>query len=147
MKINTSDVFRTYFEVRDNEIDIQGIVNNTNYMVYLGHARHKYIHSIGIDFNEYAARGYNFVLLDCSMQFKHSMKPDDVFYVTCQLAPTDSPIRFAFEQDIYLKDSDKLILTAKLTATCINTQPKPGEKKIFVPEDIKRAIEKYVPRS
>ena len=135
--------FREYFEVRDNEIDIQGIVNNTNYMVYLGHARHKYIRSVGIDFNDYAARGYNFVLLDCSMQFKHSLKPDDVFYVTCRLVPTSSAIRFAFEQEIRLKESDKLILTAHLTATCINTQPQPGEKKIFIPQDIQNILAKY----
>ncbi len=142
LKINTNDIFRHYFEVRDNEIDVQGIVNNTNYMVYLGHARHKYIRSIGIDFNEYAARGHNFVLLDCTMQFKHSLKPDDSFYVTCRILPTESPIRFAFEQEIRLKESDQLILKAHLTATCINTQPQPGEKKIFVPQDIKRLLEK-----
>ena len=38
-----STLFRVDFEVRDNELDIQGIVNNSNYMIYLAHARHKYI--------------------------------------------------------------------------------------------------------
>lgn len=134
----SNESFREFFEVRDNEIDIQGIVNNTNYMIYLGHARHKYIQQLGIDFNEYAKRGYNFVALECTLNFKHSLKPSDLFYVTCRMVPTSSPIRFAFEQEIRLKDSDKLILTALFITTCVNTQPKAGEKKIFIPEDIKK---------
>lgn len=130
--------FKEYFEVRDNEIDIQGIVNNTNYMVYLGHARHKYIQHLGIDFNEYAQQGKNFVILECTLQFKYSLKPNDHFYVTCRMVPTDSPIRFAFEQEIRLKDTDQLVLKANFTTTCVNTQPKPGEKKIYIPDDIKK---------
>lgn len=116
-------------------------------MVYLGHARHKYILSLGIDFNEYADRGHHFVLIECNMQFKHSLKPLELFYVTCRIVPTDSPIRFAFEQEIRLNDSDRLVLKAHLTATCINTQPKPGERKIFIPKDIERILEQHVSNS
>lgn len=130
--------YKEYFEVRDNEIDVQGIVSNSNYMIYLQHARHKYIQHLGIDFNEYAARGHNFVLIDCHMQFKRSLKPGDLFYVTTQMVPTDSPIRFGFDQEIRLKDAELLILKAHLTATCVNTQPKPGEKKIYIPEEVKK---------
>ncbi len=113
-------------------------------MTYLAHARHKYIRSVGIDFNEYTLRGHHFVLLDCHMQFKHSLKPNDFFYVTCRIVPTDSPIRFGFEQNIYLKDSPQLILKAQLTATCINQNPKPGEKKIFIPSEIQAILKENV---
>lgn len=134
----TDTIFKEYFDVRDNEIDIQGIVNNTNYMIYLGHARHQYIRKIGIDFNEYAKKGHNFVLLESSMHFKYSLRPHDRFYVTCRIVPTSSPIRFSFEQEIYLADSEQLVLTAHLVTTCVNTRPQPGEKKIYVPDEIKK---------
>ena len=38
--------YRIEFEVRDNEIDIQGVVNNANYFIYMAHARHKFLSEI-----------------------------------------------------------------------------------------------------
>ena len=46
------------FEVRDNELDIQGVVNNANYFIYMAHAR-QYIHEIGLNFAEMAQSGKN----------------------------------------------------------------------------------------
>lgn len=133
----SNTVFKEYFEVRDNEVDIQGIVSNVNYMIYLGHARHKYIQTLGIDFNDYAKRGHNFVVVECTQQFKKPLKPNDLFYVTCSLVQTDSPIRFSFEQEVRLKNSDELILKAHFITACINTQPRPGEKRFYIPDIIK----------
>jgi len=134
-------LFKTQFEVRDNEIDIQGIVNNTNYMVYLAHARHKYINALGINFSDYAAQGLNLVLLSCNLTFKQSLRPDDTFYVTCEVKPTDSPIRFAFYQEIRLSNTDQLIAKAELMATCVNEHAKTRAERIFIPDDVKRLLE------
>ena len=35
--------FETRMEVRDYECDIQGIVNNANYLHYLEHTRHRFL--------------------------------------------------------------------------------------------------------
>lgn len=43
--------------VRDYECDIQGIVNNGVYFNYFEHARHWYLHQIGIDFAGLARQG------------------------------------------------------------------------------------------
>ncbi|MBV8803209.1 MAG: acyl-CoA thioesterase, partial [Gammaproteobacteria bacterium] len=42
--------FRLNFAVRDNEIDMQGIVNNANYFIYFAHARHTFLKEIGVSF-------------------------------------------------------------------------------------------------
>ena len=39
-------VFETEMEVRDYECDIQGIVNNANYLHYTEHTRHLYLQSL-----------------------------------------------------------------------------------------------------
>ena len=134
----STEIFRENFEVRDNEIDIQGIVNNTHYMVYLAHARHKYIHKMGIDFVEYARNGKNLVVLSCNLTFKQALRPNDKFYVTCEARPSDSPIRFAFYQEVRLSENDKLALTAEFVATCINEKATTRAERIYVPEDIKK---------
>jgi len=132
------EIFKESFEVRDNEIDIQGIVNNANYMNYLSHARHKYIHKMGINFAEYAKNGQNLVVLSCSLNFKQALRPNDKFYVTCETKPSDSPIRFSFYQEIRLAENDKLALTAEFVATCINEKATTRAERIYVPEDIKK---------
>lgn len=133
-----NEAFREVFEVRDNEVDIQGIVNNSHYMVYLAHARHKYVHKMGIDFSDYAARGLNLVLLSCNMNFKHALRPNNQFYVTCEMRPSESPIRFAFYQEIRLMENDKLVLNAEFVATCVNEKATTRAEKIFIPEEIKK---------
>ena len=138
------EIFKEYFEVRDNEIDIQGIVNNSNYMIYLAHARHKYAHKFGINFSEYAKNNQNFVVISCTLNFKQPLKPDDKFYVTCKVVPTDSAIRFAFEQEIRFEENNKLVLKAEFIATCVNGNAKSMSEKLYVPEGIKQLYENAV---
>lgn len=134
----SNEIFKENFEVRDNEIDVQGIVNNSNYMIYLAHARHKYVHAMGIDFFEYAQKGLNLVITACNINYKNPLRPRDKFYVTCETKPSSSAIKFSFYQEIRLLENDKLISTADFVATCINENAKTRAEKIFVPEDIKK---------
>ena len=50
-------------EVRDHELDAQGIVNNAHYLHYLEHARHKFLNQIELDFVGLAQRGVNLVVV------------------------------------------------------------------------------------
>ena len=50
-------VFETRLDVRDYECDIQGIVNNANYLHYTEHTRHRFLKSLGVSFSDYV--GYS----------------------------------------------------------------------------------------
>ena len=41
-------IFETRIEVRDYECDIQGIVNNANYLHYTEHTRHLFLRHLGL---------------------------------------------------------------------------------------------------
>ena len=43
-------IFETRMEVRDYECDIEGIVNNANYLHYAEHTRHLFLKSLGVSF-------------------------------------------------------------------------------------------------
>lgn len=90
--------FKLEMEVRDSETDIQGIVNNANYMVYLEHARHKWLKEIGINFTEWPQKNLQLVLLSASFEFKKSLVPGDKFYVTCEVGESVGKVKFAIDQ-------------------------------------------------
>lgn len=46
--------YKLDFEVRDYECDMSNIVNNSVYLNYLEHTRHKFLKSMGIDFAAWA---------------------------------------------------------------------------------------------
>lgn len=126
--------FRTEMDVRDYELDIQGIVNNSIYQNYLEHARHEYIKTIGIDFKEYAQKGINFVVVRAELDYKFSLTSGDRFWVGVRLE-LESPVKMVFFQEIYRASDDKLILKGKITATALNSRGRPE-----IPEEIKSIL-------
>ena len=109
---------------------MQGIVNNAEYQHYLEHTRHEFLHSIDIDFAEYASKGIHLVVARAELDYKYPLKSGDSFIVGLNLSRV-SRLRFCFEQEIYNPTTQKLHLQAKIFATGINEKGKP-----FLPEKI-----------
>jgi acyl-CoA thioester hydrolase len=106
-------------EVRVNETDLQGIVNNANYFIYMTHARHLYLKSKGIDLAKLHKDGLDLVLVHTDISFKASLKSDDDFIVTSIMKP-NGKIRFDFEQEVIRKSDGKVVASAVNTAACID---------------------------
>lgn len=128
-------------DVRDNELDAQGIVNNANYMIYLSHSRHKHVHELGIDFNEYNKLNQKLVVLSCTMKFKNSLRANDVFIVTSSIGKSEYPNQWTYNQTIKNKLDNKVIMNAIFTSTCINENTDNPEEKLYIPEIIRSIIE------
>ena len=105
-------VFETEMMVRDYECDIQGIVNNAVYQNYLEHARHEYLHSVGINFTQLHDDGIDPVVIRIEMDYKVSLKPRDTFIVKVGVH-RQGRLRFVFDQAIFRKADDKLVLEAQ----------------------------------
>lgn len=126
-------------EVRDNELDAQGIVNNANYMIYLSHARHKHGELLGINHSQFARDGLNLVVTSCTMKFKNSLTANDLFSVSSQITYGELPFHWAHKQEIRRMEDGKIILKAVFNATCVNNNK--NEDKLFIPEIILSFIE------
>lgn len=127
------DTYKLEFEVRDNELDMQGIVNNANYFIYFMHARHKYINEIGISFAKMTEANQLLLLISSNIEFKKPLKAEDKFYVTCKLIPEGS-LRFAFEQEIRRSLDDVLIAKAINIAVCLDGN---NRNRPYIPDFIK----------
>ena len=55
-------IFKLRMAVRDYECDIEGIVNNANYLHYMEHTRHQFLLTKGVSFIELHRRGIDTVV-------------------------------------------------------------------------------------
>ena len=129
--------YRVEFEVRDNEIDIQGVVNNANYFIYMAHARHQFLKDIlKIDFIEMAKAKQNLFLISSNIEFKKPLLPNDIFYITCKLIP-EGRIRFVFEQEVRLSSDDSLIAKGLNKGVCMDA----NKNRPCIPKAIAKYLE------
>lgn len=130
--------FTMEMAVRDYECDLQGIVNNAVYQNYLEHVRHQYLKQMGIDFSQYAKQGINLVVVRVELDYKSPLTSGDKFVIGLNLR-RESKLRFAFYQDIYRLDDEKLVLKGKVVGAALNTKGRPHMPKDF--EDIFGTLE------
>ena len=98
--------FETRLEVRDYECDIEGIVNNANYLHYIEHTRHLFLKSKGVSFAKMHERGLDAVVARMTMQYKVPLRCDDVFI--SRLAVSKQGVKFVFQQDLFREDDNVL---------------------------------------
>jgi len=110
--------------VRDYECDMQGIVNNSVYQNYLEHVRHLYLKSVGIDFRDFTMQGINLVVVRAELDYKSPLQSGDSFTVRLNMV-RESPLRFAFYQDIFRLPDMKPVVKAKIIGTALNRRGRP----------------------
>ena len=67
-------LFETRMDVRDSECDIQGIVNNANYLHYTEHTRHRFLRSIGVSFSELHHKGVDAVVARMKLKYRAPLR-------------------------------------------------------------------------
>lgn len=109
--------FKIEMDVRAFECDIQGIVNNANYLHYLEHARHKLMNSVGLSFADLHARGIDLVAARMTIQYKASLRSEDTFTVDTTLEKKG--LRYVFNHKITRVPDGKLCFTAVVDIVCV----------------------------
>lgn len=110
-------IFSTNIEVRDYECDIQGIVNNANYLHYAEHTRHCFLHHVGWSFAKMHADGEDPVVARMTLQYKAPLHPDDV--AVSRMAIRKEGVKYIFIHDIYRQADDRLCFHAEVTLVCL----------------------------
>lgn len=104
--------FETRMEVRDYECDIQGIVNNANYLHYLEHTRHLFLVSRGVSFSALHEKGVDAVVARMTLNYKTPLRCDDHFI--SRLRVEKDGFKFIFHQDIFRASDEKLSMRAQV---------------------------------
>lgn len=106
-------VFEMDMMVRDYECDLQGIVNNAVYQNYLEHARHEFLHRVGLNFEQLCKDGIDAVVTRIELDYKLSLKSRDEFIVRVGMHK-QGHLRFVFDQTIVRKADGKKVLDAQV---------------------------------
>lgn len=89
-------------QVRDYEVDAEGIVNNAEYLHYMEHTRHEFCKKAGFSFREMQRDGIDPVVTRIEVDYKHSLGLGDEM-ISCLNISRKGPL-FIFHQDIYKSD-------------------------------------------
>ena len=120
--------FIVEFHVRDYECDFQGIVNNAVYLNYLEHCRHEFAKAMGLDVVALAKQGINLVVVRIELEYKSPLRSGDHFVVETQIERF-SRLRLAFHHTIVHRETQRIILRARIITAAMDDQGKP-----FLPE-------------
>lgn len=103
--------------VRDYECDIEGIVNNANYLHYTEHTRHLFLKQRGLSFADMHRRGTDAVVARMNLQYKAPLHCDDEFI--SRLALKKEGLRYVFYQDIYRASDERLCFKGVIEVVCL----------------------------
>lgn len=127
-------LFETRMDVRDSECDIQGIVNNANYLHYTEHTRHRFLRSIGVSFSELHHKGVDAVVARMKLKYRAPLRPDDEM-LSCLNLRKDG-LKYVFSHDIYRSSDGQLSFHADVElVTLVNGVLAPSEDydRAFLP--------------
>ena len=106
-------------EVRDYELDMQGVVNNAVYQNYIEHARHLFLKASGLDFAEITRSGIHLVVTRVELDYLAPLKSGDRFVVTVAMEQI-SRLRWGFRQEILRQPESKPMLRALVVGTSLD---------------------------
>ena len=110
-------IFEAKMEVRDYECDIEGIVNNANYVHYCEHTRHLFLQQCGLSFAEMHEKGVDAVVARMKLEYKVPLRPDDEFYSRLWLEKQG--IKYIFHQDLFRASDEALCFRGEIILVCL----------------------------
>lgn len=134
--MNNDYIFETRLEVRDYECDIEGIVNNANYLHYTEHTRHRFLKACGLSFAEMHEQGTDAVVARMNLEYKAPLHCDDI--IVSRLRLEKQGIRYIFVHDLFREADGKLYFRGRVELVTL------VHGRLAVSEDYDRAFAPYL---
>ncbi|MBR5101490.1 MAG: acyl-CoA thioesterase [Muribaculaceae bacterium] len=110
-------IFSMEIDVRDYELDSEGIVNNAIYLNYLEYTRHCFCQQAGLTFKQMTEQGIIPVANRIEIDYLHPLHSGDT--VISSLYVEKKGVRFLFHQTLTIKGSDKVAAKAIVSIVTI----------------------------
>ncbi len=123
-------VHTTQIEVRDYELDSEGIVNNAIYLHYLEHARHLFCIEAGLSFAAMREREMMPVVSRLEVDYRIPLTSGDTAH--CELWVTRRGPRFIFNQIIYNDRGEVSVQARVIIVTLLKGKLSRGDELVEV---------------
>lgn len=117
MENQSGFIFELELQVRDYELDLEGIVNNAVYQNYLEHTRHEFCRRAGLSFARMHELGVDPVLRRAEIDYISPLRSGDSF-LSCLRMERKGP-RFIFHQALLRLPDREPVLNAKIVIASI----------------------------
>ena len=131
--------YKSEIRVRFGETDLQGVVFNANYLLYVDTAQMDYLRTIGVSYQDMLDRGYDIVIVDASLQFLAPAHFDEILEIYARISHIgNSSIKMDYE--IYEAASERFVARAQTAYVIIG---KEAQTSVRVPPYIRRAVKEF----
>jgi acyl-CoA thioester hydrolase len=110
-------------QVRDYELDIQGIVNNSCYFNYVEHARHEFLKHHNLDFAILSKNQIQLVAIEAKGKYRLPLKSGDRYQIGVRVA-REGKLKLRFIQKIF-NESKQLVFDSETLAVTLNGNNRP----------------------
>lgn len=104
--------YRSEFRVRFGETDLQGVVFNANYLLYVDTTQMDYLRDIGVPYALMRSQGHDIVIAEAHLQFKAPARFDEVIDAYARV-PEIGNTSFRMEFELYARAGGRLLVTAR----------------------------------
>ncbi|CAO2043330.1 unnamed protein product [Urochloa humidicola] len=117
--INKDGFFEVEMEVRDDELDQYGVVNNAIYVSYLHTSRDVVLEHPGFGVDYWTSTGNAMALSELNLKYFAPLRSDDRFVVKARAIQIKG-VRIIVEHMIETLPDRKLVLEGRATAICLD---------------------------
>ena len=118
-----------------HDTDAGGVVYYGNYLKYLEEARTEYLESRNLSVKKLAEEGFLYAVRKCNLEYKSPARYADTIICDARLIKITAAQIF-FDQNIYNKSDQRLLLRAQVTLVSLTNDFKPTP----IPENIRTLL-------
>jgi acyl-CoA thioester hydrolase len=119
-----------------HDTDAGGVVYYGRYLNYLEEARTEFLERRGLDISLFREKKFLYAVRKCNITYQSPARYGDTIAVKTKIQKTTAA-QITFDQKIFEKNSNRLLLEAEVTIVSLNSDFKP----VAIPDNIKSLLE------
>ena len=118
-----------------HDTDAGGVVYYGGYLKYLEEARTEFLENKGLTIERLRERGFLYAVRKCTLVYRAPARYGDIILGDAHLKKITA-VQMVFDQKIYEKKTNRLLVEAEVTLVSLNPEFKP----VPIPEDVRAQI-------
>jgi len=119
-----------------HDTDAGGVVYYANYLKYMEAARTEFFENLGFPIGSLLERNFLYAVRKCTITYKSPARYGDTIICDAKIKEVTA-VQFIFEQSIYEKKTNRLLVEAEVSLVSLTKDFKP----VTIPDDIRKKLE------